>query len=422
MRAEMLRRSLHGFDGLFSAALLACVLGCGDDATQRARALSADPVYAHRGDFLTIPECPKGTTGYVNADGPTREACRTAIEQRGYTHHYVSITSDKKDFFSDASTFEARLKELVDAGIEPVVFLTSDTGPWKDKSLDAIEADLSAFIPKIDGLVNSYVLGIEIDEYWSAREADEIGKHLHALTTKKVAAHQLPGKWSYCKGYDWCSYMVLQYGFGKTPEQIAETTRDAMAALGKPVIAGEYNISGDESTSRSLGNAAVSAGAAGFGNGAGQMTAPSSPPQIALDWVSTGRAYELGHAEVGNVQPYVDRSFTITALSPALDGLPMLRTANDDKNVDAASHLEFTLARPSTVYVAYSGAATVLPAWLSDGTWTQSAETLDMSDTASNPRRLYQKSFAAGQVTLGGNRTSPAAGPGGFSNYVVVIK
>jgi hypothetical protein len=100
----------------------------------------------------------------------------------------------------------------------------------------------------------------------------------------------------------------------------------------------------------------------------------------------------------------------------------MIRTANDDESVDAASHLEFTLARPSTVYVAHSGAATALPAWLTDGTWTQSAETLDTSDTASNPRRVYQKSFAAGQVILGGNRASPAAGPPGFSNYVVVIK
>ena len=145
----------------------------------------------------------------MNADGPTREACRVAIEQRGYTHHYVSITSGAKDFFSDASTFEARLKELVDAGIEPVVFLTSDSGPWKDKSLDAIEGDLSAFIPKIDGLANSYVLGIEIDEYWSAGEANEIGEHLHTLTGKKVGAHQLAGKWSYCMATTgattWCS-------------------------------------------------------------------------------------------------------------------------------------------------------------------------------------------------------------------------
>ena len=34
MRAEVLHRFLHGFGGLFSAAPLACVLGCGgDDST-----------------------------------------------------------------------------------------------------------------------------------------------------------------------------------------------------------------------------------------------------------------------------------------------------------------------------------------------------------------------------------------------------
>jgi hypothetical protein len=330
----------------------------------------------------------------------------------------VSITGSTKNFFADPSTFKSRLQELVDAGIKPVVFLTGDTGTWKDKSTTSMKADLSTFIPQIDGLVSSYCLGIEIDEYWTTSEAKSVGDHLQTLTTKKVAAHQLPGKWNYCKGYSWCDYLILQYGFGKTESQIKSTTTSAINDLGKPVVAGEYNTLSvaPESTSITLGNAAVSVGAVGFGNGGGSSV-PTEPGPVAIDFVSTGKAYALGNAEVSNGVPYIDRTYTITTLSAGLDGATMIRTADDDKNVTTATHLKLTLSQSSTVYVAYSGAATARPTWLAG--WTLTTEKFDLTDTPSNPRKVYKKSFAAQQVTLGGNRASGAAG---YSNYVVLVK
>ncbi|MGH8591369.1 MAG: hypothetical protein ACREXX_19255 [Gammaproteobacteria bacterium] len=386
-------------------------------------AVSLDLALGHRGDFLTNPDCPRGTTGYVNATTGARDKCRAGIKRKGYTHHYVSITSYIKNFYADPVAFKSRLQELVNDGIKPVVFLTSDTGAWKDKSISAIKSDLTGFVPKIDGLVSSYALGIEIDEYWTASEAKAIGDHLQTITFKKIAGHQLPGRWNYCKGHYWCDYMILQYGFGKSESAVKSMTENAITDLHRPVVAGEYNTLSiaPETQSVKLGNAAVSVGAVGFGNGGGAFQPPpNTQPKVVIDWVSTGKAYALGHAEVLNGSPYVDRTFTIASLSATLDGGTMIRTANDDKNVMAAAHLKFTLAQPAAVYVAYSGAATVRPAWLTG--WTLTTEKFDLTDTGSNPRKVYKKAFSAGQVSLGGNRASPAAGPSGYSNYVVVVR
>src|SRR5213078_4891890 len=102
-------------------------------------------------------------------------------------------------------------------------------------------------------------------------------------------------------------------------------------------------------------------------------------------------------------------------------GGTMIRTANDDKAVTTSSHLKFTVAQAANVYVVYCGAATQLPAWLNDGTWTTVSETLDTTDTPANPRRILKQSVAAGPVTLGGNFASPASGASGYSNYIVVV-
>ena len=61
--------------------------------------------------------------------------------------------------------------------------------------------------------------------------------------------------------------MVLQYGFGKNEDEIRSMTKQAISAIGKPVVAGEYAFNTPETVSIALGNAAVSAGSSGFGNG-----------------------------------------------------------------------------------------------------------------------------------------------------------
>lgn len=245
-----------------------CALGAAPFMALGVTAFAANDVQ-HQTDFLSISECHGkglGTTFYPNASSSERDRCRKALKKRKYTHWYLSVTSKLKDYYSNPNRFRELLQELIDDGIQPVVWLTSDTGDWKDKSANAIKADLKNLIPKIDDLASSYTLGIEINEYWSKAEASDIGDFVQSLSRKKIASHQTPGRWDYCKS-SWCDYMILQYGFGKSESEIKSMTKQAINDLSKPVVAGEYNLDGAESLSVKLGDAAVSAGSAGFGNG-----------------------------------------------------------------------------------------------------------------------------------------------------------
>jgi hypothetical protein len=291
------------------------------------RESTEEPDLYHRGDFLTNPGCPPFTTGYPNAPRDVRASCRAAISARGYTHHYVSIVSSQRNWFADLPGFQARLRELRDAGIQPVVFLTSDTGGWKDQQFAAIAYDLARFIPHVDSLVSSYALGIEIDEYWEPGMARAVGEQLRRLTNKRIAAHQLQGRWSYCEGEGWCDYMILQYGFELDEEEIRSMTRSASLALGKPVVAGEYAIDVRESVSRRLGDAAVAAGAAGFGNG-GSPAAPLGSEGMLLVPPARSRALRLSAIRPRNAGRTRTRApmtrpgavFPPRAISGSLDG------------------------------------------------------------------------------------------------------
>lgn len=232
----------------------------------RVGAESTTGTLPHATDFLTLPNGMSGTTWYPQASVSGRADYRRELKNRGYTHSYLSVASNSHNLYNSPAVFRSLLVELVNDGIKPVVWLTSDTGSWRGQSTSAIQSSLSNFIPQIDDLVNSYCMGIEIDEYWTEAKADEIGNHLDSLTAKPIAVHQLPGGWSFCNGY--CDYLIFQYGFGKTVDQIKSATTSVKTSLGKPVVAGEYNIDGtNEARSIQLGDAAVSVGAAGFGNG-----------------------------------------------------------------------------------------------------------------------------------------------------------
>ncbi|MCZ7649484.1 MAG: Ig-like domain-containing protein [Planctomycetota bacterium] len=147
---------------------------------------------------------------------------------------------------------------------------------------------------------------------------------------------------------------------------------------------------------------------------------PPPPPagfELAVAFVSTGKAYDLSVAEAGGLI-YIDRSYTIASLSAALGGAALIRTANNDKNVAVNPHLTFTISQAATVYVGYDKRATALPAWL-DGSWTLTGESLASTDGAAGPMRVYAKSFPAGSVTLGGNKHGGNTGAG--SHYVVIV-
>jgi LmbE family N-acetylglucosaminyl deacetylase len=142
------------------------------------------------------------------------------------------------------------------------------------------------------------------------------------------------------------------------------------------------------------------------------------PLSVVVNSVSTRKAYVTATAAVG-ITYYIDRTFKIGSLSAGLAGGILIKTANDDKNVTTANHLTFTPSAASTVYVAFDKRATRLPGWI-DGTWRLTGESFTSNgDGAASPMGVYAKNFAAGQVRLGGNKQSPAAGAS--SCYVVIV-
>jgi len=224
----------------------------------------------HYTDFLTAG-C--FTHEYPSMSASARSQCLNNIASRGYTHFYVYVYNENDyggpafNYYNNPSGFVSILNEIRGAGLRPVVWLTSDDSPiMKQRSVTEIKAMYDKLIPVIDSRVDSYVLGLELDEYWSASKVNSLGTYLDSLTSKTIAVHQLKGNYNFCN-YNWCDYMVFQYGMDKTESQIISMTHDAINSLGKPVVAGEYNVNGGESRSIRLGNAGVSAGASGFGNG-----------------------------------------------------------------------------------------------------------------------------------------------------------
>lgn len=139
---------------------------------------------------------------------------------------------------------------------------------------------------------------------------------------------------------------------------------------------------------------------------------------VTIDYVSTGRPTSLATVQSG-LPYYTDRAYTMSSASSALNGQKLIRTANDDKTVTAATHLKFSVGQPATVYVCYDPRAGQAPSWLSS--WTLTGETFVVAD-GSGPlsMRAYAKAVPAGQVTLGGNLASGAVGA--LTNYVVIVK
>ena len=135
--------------------------------------------------------------------------------------------------------------------------------------------------------------------------------------------------------------------------------------------------------------------------------------------VSTGSRCEVADAAVGT-RCYADRRYRILQLDPSLAGGLLVRTADKDKYVTASEHLKLNLVEPATVSVCVDARISTLPAWL-DGSWTDrgTGVVIEGSDGAASPMEVFQKSFAAGWVVLGGNGVGT---PGGDrSHYVVIV-
>ena len=133
----------------------------------------------------------------------------------------------------------------------------------------------------------------------------------------------------------------------------------------------------------------------------------SSPPNYKQNLIQVGSLY------------YVDRTFTITSIPSQLQGNEKvwIMTGNNDKSNTSTNFLSFSINKTSTVYVAYDlTQATKPPTWLSSA-FTKTSNTIGTTDVTFT---VYQKTFSAGTVTLGGNRASGYSG--NPSMYFVIVQ
>ena len=170
----------------------------------------------------------------------------------------------------------AKLKQLNDNGIKPVLWMTGEQrhGDYK-KSQAEHEAFMSKTITQSDSQVAAYVVGLEADEYWDAATVNHYVNYIKARTNKPVAVHLAPGVGGYKKDINYyknADYIFLQIGDHLSGDYVADTELaksmlNEALKLGIPVIANEYSYRNETAASKALGDLMCQMGAVGTGNG-----------------------------------------------------------------------------------------------------------------------------------------------------------
>ncbi|MEE9530920.1 MAG: PilC/PilY family type IV pilus protein, partial [Syntrophobacteria bacterium] len=99
--------------------------------------------------------------------------------------------------------------------------------------------------------------------------------------------------------------------------------------------------------------------------------------------------------------PYIDQGWDISTQPTGFQNHTAIRTYYADRYNTTAEVINIDLPVAATVYVAYQSGKT-LPTWL--GGYTDTGDTATVTASTTVTFKIYQKSFDAGIVTLGGNQ------------------
>ncbi len=126
---------------------------------------------------------------------------------------------------------------------------------------------------------------------------------------------------------------------------------------------------------------------------------------------------EMADVKLGDLY-YTDKTYPVTFIPSSLENLLWIKTPYTDKDETSLQYLIFNLTRRCIIYVAYDWRVTQYPEWLTKQ-FTDSNLKIGVYD-GTYFLNVWQCTFDAGQVILGGNMAYPAASA--RSNYVVLIK
>ncbi len=144
-------------------------------------------------------------------------------------------------------------------------------------------------------------------------------------------------------------------------------------------------------------------------------------PTVVVDQVRSDMRQDYERYEFRiNAPCYLDFPYTLSRIPVMLSALPAIRTAQADKAAESEEFLHLHLAQPATIYIAYDADARRVPHWLAG--FAREPLSIEV-DQLGTPRlfKVYAKEFAAGRVTLGGNRAAGSAGSL-FMNYLIIIR
>jgi hypothetical protein len=126
---------------------------------------------------------------------------------------------------------------------------------------------MQKMVQSFDDLPVMWVVGLEVDEYWSKAQADALGTYLKSIAKNPVGIHQLSGQTSMMTN-GWVDFAVYQQGFKGDWTTIYSSALQKQTLLGnKPLLFAEYER-GVSTSSLQKGLAAAFARSAGVGNGA----------------------------------------------------------------------------------------------------------------------------------------------------------
>ena len=233
-------------------------------------------LHGSRASFLMI-DSKWMTLNYLHPNA-NKAGMRNAAKANGDTHIYIYTRNGGDNgggynlsSISPQPDWEARLDELNNIGLKPVLWLTPDDSKnITSQSMAAQKAHFDQIVTRFDSKVTGYVTCLECDEYWSPAQVQALVAHLKTKTDKPVGVHLTTGIGGHRGNtayYANADYVFLQFGWDKTPAQITAMVKQAMAVTGKPVVASEYAHESRKVTARALGDAACAAGAIGTGNG-----------------------------------------------------------------------------------------------------------------------------------------------------------
>lgn len=250
----------------------------------------------HFGDFLTLridgASWYDFAGGYYETDRASRERIFSEIAQRGYTRGpYLNLFEARtgRDHFARPERLVPYLAEIADACLGAVLEMGPEDEPSAQQHYagDRYLTQLRTFVPIVDPYVADYVLGVEVEEYWTREQVQAIGRQLRVLTTRPIWVHfKTPRErvspkqwWESRKSWVglWATGISFQYpkrdkknGFLAHPSDVKTWTQylvPKLRARGLVLLAGEYAYRRPEEKARALGALAIRYGAVGAMNG-----------------------------------------------------------------------------------------------------------------------------------------------------------